>query len=259
MSGAAKASSCGQSPAWPRALKASASIPRSIRPHPRRRPCPLGQWLFSADLVPERPALVICGTSSRTFPPGRVSRNDSRSVGEVRRSSMLRRGSGPALGAGERGVPGLLLRALQRPRALRRRLAGPGSSRSRRTSLRVAVSGPRVAGSDPNRGHEGSSPRLPGRGPRGRRVGRGDEGRAFHVPGRLRRLADRPLCRCQQARRLRPVHGHRIVSPDDLGEQLSGRSPVVAVMNENYCEEIRGVCAELGVESTLVSSEGEPI
>jgi SAM-dependent methyltransferase len=56
-----------------------------------------------------------------------------------------------------------------------------------------------------------------------------------------------------------PLTGHRIVSPDDLGEQLSGRSPVVAVMNENYREEIRGACAELGLDATLVSSEGEPI
>jgi SAM-dependent methyltransferase len=56
-----------------------------------------------------------------------------------------------------------------------------------------------------------------------------------------------------------PLTGHRIASPPELGERLSDRTPVVVVMNENYREEIRGACAQLGIDATLVSWAGEPI
>jgi methyltransferase family protein/C-methyltransferase-like protein len=52
-----------------------------------------------------------------------------------------------------------------------------------------------------------------------------------------------------------PVTGHAISPPSVLREAV-GERVVVMVMNENYGEEIRGICREVGIEPICVSASG---
>lgn len=49
-----------------------------------------------------------------------------------------------------------------------------------------------------------------------------------------------------------PLTGHRISAPAELRDRAGHGAPAVVVMNENYREEIEGICRSLGVEAAFV-------